>query len=390
MRTVEDSERRARLGRRHRLAAPAEDVVSATDSVVALHSSDPATVFISAWARVPGFEVSDLERALYDDRTLLRIYGMRRTLWIVAREIVSLVHNSSTRTIADRERRRTASLLERAEVTNDGAAWLETVMPTVHEEIRDAGQILTRDLTSRLDGLDGRIEIFSKAGKLQGTIGLASRAILQLSFESRVVRARPAGTWVSGQYRWADMAEWLGEPIEEMAVEAASAHLVRRWLRAFGPATETDLKWWMGWNLGQVRQALADVEAVEVTLKTGMGYVLADDVEPVADPDPWIALLPSLDPTPMGWKEREWYLGEHGDALFDRNGNAGPTIWANGKVVGGWAQRRDGSIVHEVFDDLGAESADAISQRAAELESWLAGTVITPRFRSPHDKGLAG
>ncbi|HXV71118.1 MAG TPA: winged helix DNA-binding domain-containing protein [Acidimicrobiia bacterium] len=388
MRKVDTAERRARLGKRQGLAIPVDDAVSAARSVLALHSSDPTTVFFSTWARVPEFEVGDLEMALYEDRSLLRLLGMRRTLWVVDRETATLVNNSSTRTIAERERRRTARLLERAGVTDDGAAWLDDVMPVVLGEIRQAGELLTRDLTSRLDGLDERIEVYSETGKLQGSFGLTSRAVLQLSFESRVIRTRPAGTWVSGQYRWADMASWLGGPIAEMRVDTASASLVTRWLHVFGPASEADLKWWTGWNLGQVRRALEDVGAVEVEIDTGVGFVLADDEEPVDEPAPWVALLPSLDPTPMGWKQRDWYMGGHAGLLFDRNGNAGPTVWVNGRVVGGWAQRRDGSVIFEVFDDVGREATDAIALRAARLEAWLGDTVVTPRFRSPHDKRL--
>ena len=343
---------------------------------------------MSALARVPGLAVGDLESALYEERSLFRIYGMRRTLWVVDRATVPLIHNSSTRTIGQQERRRTASLLERGGVTDDGAAWLDAVMPTVLDKIREGGETLTRDLTSQLDGLDGQVEIYSNEGKLQGTFGLASRAILQLSMESRVIRTRPAGTWISGQYRWAETSHWLGSPIDEMSVEEASTGLVTRWLRAFGPATEIDLKWWTGWNLSQVRRALKGVSAVEVELDDGIGYLLPDDLDAVAEVEPWVALLPSLDPTPMGWKEREWYLGQHGDALFDRNGNAGPTVWADGRVVGGWAQRKDGTIAHEIFDDVGSEAANDIAMRAGELEEWLDGTVVTPRFRSPHDKEL--
>ena len=54
---------------------------------------------------------------------------------------------------------------------------------------------------------------------------------------------------------------------------------------------------------------------------------------------PWVALLPGLDSTVMGWKERAWFLGGHQHALFDVNGNAGPTVWCNGRIVGGWAHR---------------------------------------------------
>jgi hypothetical protein len=102
-----------------------------------------------------------------------------------------------------------------------------------------------------------------------------------------------------------------------------------------------------------------------------------------------VALLPALDPTTMGWRGRSWYLGNHGPTLFDRNGNAGPTIWCDGRVVGGWAQRRSGEVVHRLLEDVGAETADAVAASAAELESWLGPTRITPRFPTPLQKELS-
>jgi hypothetical protein len=139
-----------------------------------------------------------------------------------------------------------------------------------------------------------------------------------------------------------------------------------------------------------VRQALEDVGAVEVDLaEDGSGYVLADDTEDLPEPEAWVALLPSLDTTAMGWKEREWYLGDHYGRLFDRNGNAGPTVWVNGRVVGGWAQRPDGRVVHELFEDVGTEAKSVVETRRGELQDWLGDVTINPRFRSPHDKELS-
>ena len=47
----------------------------------------------------------------------------------------------------------------------------------------------------------------------------------------------------------------------------------------------------------------------------------------------------------MGWKERSWYLGPHAPDVFDNVGNVGPTIWLGGRIVGGWAQTADGTVV---------------------------------------------
>ncbi len=89
--------------------------------------------------------------------------------------------------------------------------------------------------------------------------------------------------------------------------------------------------------------------------------MLADDLEEVEPPTPCVALLSTLDPTTMAWKERDWYLGAAtARTLFDRNGNAGPTIWWDGRVVGGWSQRRDGEVVYRLLEDVGSEAESAV------------------------------
>lgn len=390
MRTVAIAERRARLGLRHRLADPATDPADATAAVVAVHSSDPTTVFLSMWARVPGFTVGDLETCLYEDRALVRQWAMRRTLWVVPRTLLAALVSSSTNSIGRAERRRTVKLIENGGVATDGEAWLEEMLPRTIEAIRARGEVFTRHLSTTVPGLADKITFTNQAGQVTATTGMASRALVQLGMESRVVRARPAGTWVSGQYSWAVMEDWLGAPLPQVDVREASADVTGLYLRSFGPFTETDLRWWTGWAAAQARASLADVGAVEVEIEEGgVGYLHPEDLDPVQDPEPWVALLPSLDSTTMGWKQRDFYLSGHAPLLFDRNGNAGPTIWVNGKVVGGWAQRKDGEVVYEVLEDVGAEAEARIETRAAQLREWLGEVTITPRFRSPHDLQLA-
>jgi hypothetical protein len=174
-----------------------------------------------------------------------------------------------------------------------------------------------------------------------------------------------------------------------MAETDALGDLARRWLRAFGPATVDDLVWWTGVGVTKLRRALAALDLVEVDLDGEPGVVLADDVEPVEPVEPRVAFLPALDPTIMGWKRRDWYLGDHRSALFDRNGNAGPSVWYDGHVVvGGWSQRASGEVVHRLLEDVGAEVSEAVDREAANLQTWLAGTVVVPRFATPLDLEL--
>jgi hypothetical protein len=130
-----------------------------------------------------------------------------------------------------------------------------------------------------------------------------------------------------------------------------------------------------------MREALASVDTAEVDLDGVSGVVLADDTEPVPAPDPWVALLPALEPSSMGWKHRDFCLGAHRELLYDVNGNAGPTVWADGRMVGGWAQRDDGEVVVRLLDDVGAETTAQIEKRAAELTAMLGDVRLKARAR---------
>lgn len=389
VRNVSVAERRARLMRRHGLIDPLGGPGETADAIVALHSSDPATVYLSMRARVQDFEVSDLEDALYEDKSLVRILGMRRTMWVVPTGFAPSVHSSSTRALAAPQRRRLVKMLETGGVSDDGDSWLESVSRKTVEALDRLGEATARELSEEVPELTSKIRAYKKDGSLIGEFGTSTRVLFQLATEGLVIRGRPLGTWLSSQYRWSTTINWLGEPLEPVDRDSAQDTVLTKWLKTFGPGTELDLKWWTGWPVTQVRKGLDRIEAIEVDLESGTGFIAADDADVIHEPPPGtVALLPSLDPTTMGWKEREWYLGDHGDRLFDRNGNAGPTIWLDGRIVGGWTQREDGEIVGEVFDDVSAGATQSIESELASLQEWLGDMNVTARFRSPHDKDL--
>jgi hypothetical protein len=105
-----------------------------------------------------------------------------------------------------------------------------------------------------------------------------------------------------------------------------------------------------------------------VELAEGTGFVLPDDVDPAPQAPPSARLLPGLDPSTMGWKQRAFHLDpEHVPVLFDRNGNGGPAAWVDGRIVGGWVQRRDGEIALRLLTDVGADARAELDRHAAEL-----------------------
>ncbi len=163
---------------------------------------------------------------------------------------------------------------------------------------------------------------------------------------------------------------------------------MRRWLHSFGPGTEADLVWWLGATKGAVRRALADLGAVEVSLAEGPGYLLPDDLDDLPEPEPWAALLPVLDPTTMGWKQRDFYLDpEDRPFLFDTNGNAGTTAWWCGRVVGCWVQDPDGAVVVVPRGDPGSEALAALQRRGRAADHVARGSEGLHRLLLAADEG---
>jgi hypothetical protein len=105
MRTVTDAERRARLGVRHALAEPASDVVAAARAVVCLHATEPTTVHLSAWAR-SGAARTEVDSALYGDRSLVKQLAMRRTVFAVPVDLLPAARVAAQQRAAGTECRR--------------------------------------------------------------------------------------------------------------------------------------------------------------------------------------------------------------------------------------------------------------------------------------------
>lgn len=384
-RSFDVGERRARIGVRHRLA-PArrtDDVVQITVDLVALHSTDPVSVYLSAAARMTHPALAPVSAALYDDRTLVRHHAMRRTLWVFTPEVARLAHASATLGLVPQQRRTLMTLLEQSGEVDDPAGWLAQAEIDTLAALRRLGPSTSRQIGKDVPAL--AIKLRLSPGKAYGVdVAAHTRVLLLLGFMGAIVRTRPSGTWVSGEYTWTTADTWVDGGLVGADPVASAAALATRWLRAFGPAPASDLQWWTGWNGRVTAAALARSGSCEVDIGGATGWVAADDLERTADPGPWVALLPGLDPTTMGCKQRDWFLSpQMSAALFDRNGNGGATIWSDGQVVGGWVQRRSGEIATALLADVGAERRDAIDEAAAALEVLLGETRFTARFPAP-------
>ena len=260
---IDAAERRRRLAVRHGLVRPVpggSDPVGAGDiarRMVALHATDPGTVFLSMRARA-GDQLTPaaIEDALYGRREVVRMLAMRRTVFVVPAESVPVVQAAASDRIARDQRSRLVKLLSDAGVVADPDPWLADLERSVLAVLRDRGEPMS---AAELGAVEPRLKttVELAAGKpYAATANITSRVLLVLAAQGEIVRGRPIGTWLSQQYRWSLTRDWLPEVgLTSPAGESeARAELARQWLTAFGPAPLADLKWWTGWTMAQ-RQA---------------------------------------------------------------------------------------------------------------------------------------
>jgi hypothetical protein len=387
VRTFTADERRSRLAYRHFLAPDAEpgSIVEQTASLVGWHASDPATPYLSLFARRPGFAAADLDGVLYQHRTLVKHLAMRRTLWLVSTTDLPAVQVGASGRVARDETRRLIADVEKSGVAADGGRWLDAAAAAVHRYLSEHGEAKSAELRAALPELDGMFDP-APGKRWGGATPLAPRVLTVLGARGELLRGPNDGGWTVSRPRWVRTAQWVNTTAVQPHPDNARTELLRRWLRAFGPATLTDIKWWFGTTVAAVRQGLVAAQAVEVDLDGEPGWALPDDLSRLPTPSPWAALLPGLDVTTMGWSARSWFLGEHGAQVFDRYGNAGPTAWWNGRVVGGWCHGEDGSVHLQLLEDPGHDGRKALQSKAVELTDWLDGLRIKPRFPSPLSK----
>jgi hypothetical protein len=392
------AERRRRLLLRHHLACPSSGVEAVAGDLVGLHGTDPATVYLSLQQRLANFTTDDLDAALYERRSLVRLLGMRRTMFVVPLDIAAEVDASCTKGLVERERRRTVQLIEAQGI--DGAdALIEAACAATLAALRAGEPLPGRALTPTVSELQQQV-LLAEGKRYEARVSITNRILLQLSIEGHIVRTRPLGTWLSSQYRWTTTERWFTDPWPQLSAAEASTELLRRWLRTYGPGTTNDIAWWAKWTKRQVIDALAELGAVEVTVEPAPGappapaWVLPDDLDDdttdhTADGGPVVSLLPSLDQAVMGWKERDWILDGLGPQLFDSNGNAGPIVLVGGAAVGAWAQLDGGRVVTELLHRVDANARRGIEAAAETLTVWFAGVRVTPRFPTPLQSRLA-
>lgn len=309
------------LGKQHLSApSPRSKLLQVVADIGGLHATGAVTPYLSLFARLSGFKRTDLERELYQRRTLARIRCVRGTIYVHPREQLPVVFSATVEGFT----RASQKYLESRGVSRD-------------EYQNLCGRIL--ELLAHQELTTAQIKAALKSDKdISSVVNL-------MGDEGYLVRSQPAKGWRDIHFRYARLQDYFPELKLRVDQAQAVAGLVGYYLAAFGPVTLQDIVWWTGLGKTKIQGALKqlDQELIRVNI-AGLEptFLLLrpqlEALEQTQVPErPVINVLPAQDPYLMGYKERARYLDPaYYDYIFDRGGNATATILLDGRVVGVW------------------------------------------------------
>jgi len=348
--------------RAHALNQQADNVVEAVWRAAGVYGAAP-TCHLSLLARTKGYTAADLDEAVMQTRTLVRVPAMRGSIYLLPPALVphalALTRLPSVETYTRMDIGSYATLTDRIEQ-------IAAEKPGTGNEIRAA--------------------LGEKAPK-----GEILRVVLRrMTHEGRIVRTRVRGGMSSQSYEYARMADWVNLPAERPSRAEALQTLAHPWLLANGPATAADLGWWAGVPLREAKEALVAIQARPIRVKGVEEPLLAmdellDDLANPLDNDDEIHPLPVWDSYLMAHRDRSRYLNEaHRPYVVDRSGNVANVLLRAGRVVGIWDL--DGqTFLYAAFESLPQSTLEAVARRLLPLyEINKIQEVIEPR---PLDEG---
>ena len=323
-----------------RSTASAHDLVS---QLVGLQAQDVLPPYLSLAARIEDFDPRDLSDRL-ESRECVRLLTLRGTIHVLTEED-ALALRPWVQPMLDRSAARAA----------DGTAAIpvDALAAGVSHLLRDgpvAVPTLGRGLADRHPGVPA------------AALSNAARARLPL------VQVPPRGLWAqSGGVVYERVETWLGQPLSM----PDTPELVRRYLRAFGPATAADLTAWSGvTGLGPVIKAMPDL--VEHTGPDGSRLLDVPDA-PVADEDTPapVRLLGKYDNLWLAHSARDRVTPpESRKRWMGPNGGRGNTIFVNGVLAGLW-QLQDGRIQTELFTTVSTQERRQLRDEVRRTEELL-------------------
>jgi Winged helix DNA-binding domain len=359
-----------RLRRQHLARdCPARSLEEAADDSVGLQAQAMAATQLSVFARAAAVAPGDLDRALWEEKRLARTWCMRGTLHVITAAEAPLFMAGCMRGAAGFN----PAMLRYFQLTDDDVARVVDAVGQVLE----GGRVLTRkQLATEVEALVG--------SRFHEQLHSAWGSFLKpAAWRGLLICGPPDGQEVT----FVHARHWLGgwAPADGAA---SRVELVRRYLRAYGPATRADFERWAGMLPSHSRPAWTGCvpEMAEVEVEGRKLWAMAGDLAALreAEPSGEVRLVPNFDSYLLGHADRTAVVPkDHGPRIYRSAGWVWATVLKGGRAVGVWSSKREAgtwTVEVEEFAPLGRADRAALGE---EVERVAAFQGLRPEVRFP-------
>jgi len=333
-----------------------DDILKITNDLCGLQATGTFEPYVYLFSRKKGFRKEELDKELYKTKSLLKVRGMRNTMFIVPKNDAPLIHNATNYL----KENRFEGFFNYSDFTRIEYNELETkILQVLKNE-----SLIATDIKKRI-GSDRNISII---------ISLMCDKLL-------LVRDKPPKGWKDRRNTYSLM-KYNFPDLNFQNVEEIKAiqSLILRYIKSYGPVTEQDITWWTGFTKTKVKNAIDSIQLhiERINLFDEIHYIEKPDLESLKNISPQktqiINLLANLDPYLMGYKNRKRFINDEiYDFVFDRSGNATTTILLDGTVIGIWdfQSKPDPIVKILLFENQTKEILNDIKKQAKIMGEFI-------------------
>ena len=346
-----------------------KNLVKVVGDVCGLHAQAATSPYLALWSRVEGFEDQLLDKALYEDRSLVKTWVMRGTLHIVPSAELPIYNRSLRRMWFEHHGRfmrapEWPSIEQRRALIYPRIMQALTQKPLKRKDLCDKVRFLLKDDSQPYERL------FSGWGGI----------LKETAYEGLTVHAEPC----ERESCFARLGQWLPEIVlNNISEEEAQKQLFIKYLRGYGPATQQDFSLWSGLMAGDAKRAIENtsplLEQIRVEGAKGQFWILKEDRKVLdsidADEPAPTLLLPKFDSTLLGHKDRSRIIkDQHKKLVFKpRVGDIAATVLVDGQIAGTWRHTRKRhtlAVSVRPFGKMAKADLEEVKQQAKELSQY--------------------
>ncbi len=333
-----------------------DDILKITNDLCGLQATGTFEPYVYLFSRKKGFRKEELDKELYKTKSLLKVRGMRNTMFIVPKIDAPLIHKATNYL----KENRFEGFFNYSDFIRKEYDELESkVLQVLKNESLTAAEI-----KKRIDS-DRNISII---------ISLMCDKLL-------LVRDKAPNGWKDRRNTYTLMKNNFPDLNFQDAEEIkAIQSLLLRYIKSYGPVTEQDIAWWTGLTKTKVKNAIDSIQPhiERINLFDEIHYIEKSDLESFKNISPQktpiINLLANLDPYLMGYKNRKRFIHDAiYDFVFDRSGNATTTILLDGIVIGIWdfQSKPDPIVKILLFESQTKEILNDIKKQAKLIGEFI-------------------